>query len=132
MKTFAQERRERRSEPVDRPPPPKESGFPQNASDSFTSRLYIAIDGRRGIKARRGALARAGQFPSSPLDVEFVHRCLIQLERRRRLGVKLKGAVEACAGVIGLFLSAGGKGGAAVVHAEVLCTSCRLPGPIRG
>lgn len=68
----------RQREPVDRLTPAAESGFPQNGSDSFTSTLYIAIDRRSRIKAWREVLARLAQFPSSRLDVEFVHRCLIQ------------------------------------------------------
>lgn len=77
MKTSAQEPR-KQSQPLDRLTPAKGAGFTPNGSDSFPSKLYIAIDGRSGIKARREILPRSAQFPSTPLDVEFVHRCLIQ------------------------------------------------------
>lgn len=73
---------DKQREPVDRLTPQKKerkkSGFTQNGSDSFTSELYIAIDRWSRIKASCEILARFGQFPSSRLDVEFVHRCLIQ------------------------------------------------------
>lgn len=49
----------------------------------------------------------------------------------RRVEVKLNGGARACAGVIGLFLCRGRWKERATL-AEVLCTSCRLPGPIRG
>lgn len=75
---------DKQREPLDRLTPrkkkerEKKSGFTQNESDSFTSKLYIAIDRWSRIKAWRQISARFGQFPSSRLDVEFVHRCLIQ------------------------------------------------------
>lgn len=93
----------RRREPVDRLTPPKESGFPQSGSDSFASRLYIAIDRRGRIRAWRGVPARSAQFPSSGLDVEFVHSCLIQLAAL----TPARSKIERCGGVIGLFLGRG-------------------------
>lgn len=58
---------DKQREPVDRLTPPKKkkkkSGFTQNGSDSFTSKLYIAIDRWSRIKASRGVLGTVWSIP---------------------------------------------------------------------